>query len=152
MISVATITDIPEIYQAMRRFAQAAPIRSLSVAEPDARRCQHLIADLIHNHVALIARDQSGIFQGMLLAQIQSDLWLPEIKTLRELAWWVEPEYRGTSAGYKLLKTYKQIGQDLVQRGDIHQYTITLMTNSPPLDLASRGWREVETNYVGGIN
>lgn len=152
MITQATISDIPQIYAAMKDFAKCAPLPSLSSAEPDSRRCQHLIADLIHNHVALVAKTAEGDFQGMLLAQTQPDIWLPQVKTLRELAWWVLPQYRGTSAGYKLLSKYQQIADTMVKLGYVQQYTITLMSNSPQLDLHTRGWQQIETNYVGGIH
>ena len=53
----------------------------------------------------LLAEHEEEII-GMLIGSIyHPDPWLPEIKTLREVAWWVDEEHRMTSAGYKLLIT-----------------------------------------------
>ena len=46
---------------------------------------------------------------------IQGDMWLPEVKSMREIAWWVDPEHRGSSAGAKLLKEYVGVGDRLVE-------------------------------------
>jgi hypothetical protein len=85
---------------------------------------------------------------GMLIAVIQQDSWLPHVKTMKEIAWWVEPEHRMSSLGYRLLKEYIKCGEKLVESDIIEGFTLTNMMQSPDFDLEKRGWRPVETNYV----
>lgn len=151
VIETATHKDIPELYEAMKQFASEAPVSSLQAAEPDMRRVCNFLSHLIEHGVVLVAKTPDSEFIGMLIAQFQPDTWIPEIITLRELAWWVKPEHRGGSAGYRLLKEYEEIAERMIDLEFCNQYTITLMSNSPNLDLTQRGWHSVETNYIKGI-
>ena len=84
----------------------------------------------------------------MIIGLIFEDMWLPQVKTLKEVAWWVEEEYRNTSMGYKLLLEYVKFGKKLKKAGSVDNFTLTNMSISPDFDLEKRGWREIETNYV----
>lgn len=147
MIRHATLQDYDRIIELMTHFADAAPVVSLNNPRPDVRRLQHFLAGIQQSGVILVAEEADDL-QGMLIAQTQPDSWLPYVRTLRELAWWVEPEYRNTTMGYRLLQHYKQTALFMKQQGHIDQFTITLMENSPQLDLEKRGWTPIETNYI----
>ena len=84
----------------------------------------------------------------MLIGQIQPDPWLPQIKTMKEIAWWVDLDYRGTSAGYKLLLKYVKLGKELQEQEVIQGFTLTNMEQSPDFDLEKRGWAPMERNYL----
>jgi N-acetylglutamate synthase-like GNAT family acetyltransferase len=70
---------------------------------------------------------------------------------MREIAWWVDPEYRGSSAGGKLLAEYNRIGELMVEKDIISAYTITTLGMSDHLNLQKRGWHAIETNFVKGV-
>ena len=108
---------------------------------------RNYLAHLLQNGCVIVG-EADGELQGMLLAQICSDPWLPQIKTLKELAWWVDPKYRNTSLGYKLLMKYVETGKKLKEQNVINNFVLTNMTVSPDFDLGKRGWRAIETNYV----
>jgi len=95
-----------------------------------------------------LVAEADGIIQSVLIAQIHCDPWLPQIRTLREVAWWVEPEYRQSSMAGRLLKEYVKLGKKLKEAGHINNFVLTMLSNSPDLKLEKRGWREVERNYV----
>ena len=84
----------------------------------------------------------------MLIAGITPDAWLQHRKIMKEVAWWVEPEHRMGTLGYKLLKKYIDSGEKLVENSIIDAFTLTNMEISPDFNLEKRGWREVETNYI----
>ena len=77
-------------------------------------------------------------------------MWLPRVKIMNELVWWVNPEHRNSSAGLRLLKEYTKIGEKMVKDKTISTFTMTLLENSPIKDLQKRGWTPIETNYVYG--
>ena len=147
MIRHATIKDYDAIMGLLANFADAAPLDSLHKPQSDQRRVGHFLTELQRTGVVLVA-EADGQIQGMILGQIQPDTWLPYIRTLRELAWWVEPDYRNTTVGYRLLKAYTDFGKHLQRTDQIDQFTLTLLTNSPDLGLEKRGWVPIETNYV----
>jgi hypothetical protein len=81
---------------------------------------------------------------GMLLAIKQPNIWDPSIIQMNELAYWVEPEHRGSTAGYKLIKAYQNYCEDLVSQGKLESYTISKMVNSPDLDYGRFGFKKQE--------
>tara|TARA_R110001606_G_scaffold102569_1_gene224951 strand:- start:612 stop:926 length:315 start_codon:yes stop_codon:yes gene_type:complete len=95
----------------------------------------------------LLAEEKENTI-GMLIAGIAPDPWLPEVKTLREVAWWVDEEYRLTTAGYKLLLKYIELGNKLQDEELICGFTLTNMEQSPDFNLEKRGWRPIEKNYI----
>ena len=99
------------------------------------------------NGVIIVGEYQDNI-EGMLIAHINHDPWLPEVKVLREMAWWVEPPARSSTLGYKLLRKYIEYGEKMKQHGVIDEFMLTLMEISPDFDLEKRGWNKVEHNYV----
>lgn len=148
MIRHAGIKDYDRIMELMIEFANSAPIDVFQDPDYDYRRVQHFLTKIQKQGCILVAEDKSGVVQGMLIALIFEDLWLPHIKVLKELAWWVEPEHRQSSMGYKLLLEYIKVGKTMRDNSVIDNFTLTNMMISPDFDLQKRGWTPIETNYV----
>ena len=149
MIRHATIQDYNRIMEMMINFANSSPYEPLQRPQYDSMYIKRLLDAFIKTGVILVA-EKDDVIQGMLIAQIIPDVWLPYVKTLRELAWWVEPDYRHSTMGYRLLKKYQDIGRKLQEKGVIAGFTLTNMEISPDFDLEKRGWQKAETNYVYG--
>lgn len=147
MIRYAGIKDFDRIMELMVNFANSAPLECYHNPQYNYKGVQNFLATVI-NSGCIIVGERDGKIQGMLIAQICNDPWLPHIRTLKELAWWVEPEYRNTSLGYKILMKYIETGKKIKERGMIENFVLTNMTVSPDFDLSARGWRAIETNYV----
>jgi len=148
MIRFAEFKDFDRIMEMMINFANHAPVDALHEPEYEYRRIQHLLANIISKGCIILATDEDDVAQGMIIGIIFEDMWLPQVKTLKEVAWWVEEEYRNTSMGYKLLLEYVKFGKKLKKAGSVDNFTLTNMSISPDFDLEKRGWREIETNYV----
>jgi predicted N-acetyltransferase YhbS len=146
----ATFDDYEAIKSFMIAFANANPFKGLHEPDYNDQYANRLIDKIRKNGVALVA-DKDGIVVGMLLAMVQGDIWLPEVKTMREVAWWVDPEHRGSSAGAKLLTEYNKVGEKLVAHDIISAYTITTLGMGDHLNLQKRGWHAIETNFVKGV-
>jgi len=76
------------------------------------------------------------------------DVWLTDRLTMRELAWWVDPEYRTTSAGGRLFIDYQNHCEQLLQAGLIVGYTMTMLEQSPNINLEKRGMDKIESIYM----
>lgn len=65
-----------------------------------------------------------------------------------ELAWWVEPEYRKTSAGLKLLK----FAENLARKAGVHMWSMMLLESSEPEKIAKiydkMGYKPAERTYL----
>ena len=96
--------------------------------------------------VIFIAENEKPI--GMLIAIITSNIWDRSIRELNELAYWVEPEARGGSAGYRLLKCYVDFAEQLKQDNRIKKYTISKMFNSPDLKYHKLGFAKLEEKWI----
>jgi N-acetylglutamate synthase-like GNAT family acetyltransferase len=152
MIRHADLKDFNRIMELMVNFANSAPVEAYHDPQYNYRGVQHFLAG-VKNAGCILVAEHEGTIQGMLIAQVLCDPWLPHIKTMKEMAWWVEPEYRHTSMGYRLLMEYVKFGKELQSVGVIENFVLTNMTISPDFDLEKRGWRPIETNYVyEGVN
>jgi len=147
MIRFADIKDFDRIMEMMINFANSSPYAAHHNPQYNDRHVRSLLSHTMKNGVIIVGEVENTV-QGMLIALVDSDPWLPHVKTMRELAWWVEEPYRMTSLGYKLLKKYVDVGKQLQQNSKIDGFTLTLMTQSPEFDLEKRGWTKVERNYM----
>ena len=147
MIRHATLQDYDDIMAMMINFANSSPYSALQNPEYNDTYIRRLLDSFANKGCILLGIvEQKPV--GMLIAQIQTDAWLPDIKTMKEVAWWVEPEHRFGTLGYRLLKEYVKVGKKLVEEQHIEGFTLTNMEISPDFDLEKRGWRPIETNYI----
>lgn len=143
----ATIQDYDRIMAMMINFANSSPVDALHQPQYDDMYIRRLLDNFMRSGIILVGTVKEQI-EGMLIAQITPDVWLPHVKTMREVAWWVEPEHRHSSLGYRLLKEYVKIGEKLQDKNIIEGFTLTNMEISPAFDLEKRGWQPIETNYI----
>lgn len=146
MIRAADIQDFDRIMEMMVNFANSSPYSAHHEPQYNDEYVRRLLCEFIKQGVILLG-EVKGEVVGMLIAGISPDMWLPHIKTMKEVAWWVEPEHRMSTVGYRLLKEYVSVGEKLVENGVIDGFTLTTMDISPDFDLKKRGWSKVETNY-----
>ncbi len=147
MIRQAGLKDFDNIMDMMINFANSSPYEAHHNPQYNDKYVRNLLVSIIKQGIILIG-DHKDKTVGMLIAGISSDPWLPEVKTLKEIAWWVEPDARNTTVGYKLLKKYIEYGVTMQSKGLINGFTLTNMTQSPDFDLEKRGWEKIEHNYL----
>jgi len=143
----AQIKDYDDIKRLMIDFANFNPIEDLHAPQYDFMHVNAVIDHILKTGIALVVED-NGRVVGMLLATIQGDLWLPHVKRMTEVAWWVESEYRGTSAGARLLNRYIAIGIEAKDKGHISTFTLTTLATTPDLKLEDRGWEAIDFNWA----
>lgn len=148
-IRTANKFDLPYILDMLRNFRNETPIDMM-------RECNNTeYANKLYHHIilgggiALIAEDTEPV--GMILGIIDQNIWDPDIKVLRELAFWVEADKRGSTAGYKLILEYNKRAQQLVDDNKINMYTMTKMTTSPDIDFSRFGYQKTEEVWVAGV-
>jgi hypothetical protein len=90
---------------------------------------------------------------GMIIGIISPTIWDDTALALHELAWYVKPECRSTSAlvGYRLLRTYLDYANQLKDDGKIKLYTLTKMSTSPDMKYEKFGFSKIEENWMNNV-
>lgn len=142
----ATPFDVPVLLDMLRRYRKLTPLAFLAEAD-DAEYVTKLLTELMAGRGVVLVVDNDGIV-GMLLASISPSIWSPKHLLMTELAYWVEPESRGGTAGYRLLSEYKKIGEQMKQEKRICNFLISKMSNSPNLQYQKFGFDKLEEFWV----
>lgn len=142
-IRFADIHDTEYIIDMLKQYRQHSPIHLHQATDDTHARAvlAHIFAGL---GFVLVAEDVDNSLAGMLIALKNPNVWDPTILMLNELAYWVNPESRGSSAGYKLIKKYQEVADQLKSEGQIQAYTISKMINSPDLKYDRFGFNKIE--------
>jgi N-acetylglutamate synthase-like GNAT family acetyltransferase len=146
LIRQATKYDIENIIEMLKHFRDAD---KFGIVKQNNNR-DYIVAVLSEilagKGVIFIAEKEKPV--GMLIAMIMESFWNPLNKELHELAFWVEPEYRGGTHGFRLLKAYEQYGLELKQQKRIDCFYVTKMVDSPDLKYNKFGFEKLEENWV----
>ena len=143
----ATPIDFPSIVNMLRRYREAAPMSFLLEADNEQHIVEQLTQFVAGRGLVLIAEDEAQIM-GMLIASIDSSFWYPEKRLMIEIAYWVEPKFRGSTSAYRLLKEYVRRGEALKQEGRIVHFLISKMNISPDLSFDKFGFQKLEEFWV----
>lgn len=138
--------DIPALLEMLRKYRAHMPHGLLQDAD-DAEYVTQMLTNLIAGQgLVLVAETRSVI--GLLVAGIMPSLWSPKHTMLTEFAYWVEPEHRGGTAGYRLLNQYLERGIKLKEEGRVRHIFLSKMINSPDLNYERFGFRKLEEFWV----
>ena len=132
MIRQATRQDKTQIIDLMKLFRAESGIKQYQ--NLDNEQYWHKLLDTILAGAGVIYIED-GV--GLIMAIITPTIWCDKTLALHELAWYVKPEFRNTTTGYRLLKAYVDYGKQLKKEGRIKMFTITKMVTSPDIDRKS---------------
>jgi hypothetical protein len=151
MIRLATRADIPAITQVLIEFMHESAYKDY-VEDPNQAYLNRLVFNVIYmGYIWLwLVKDDQGQekIAGLLAAVKEPNVWQPKSIQLRELAWYVRPQYRGLPTGGRLFVEYCRKGDELMQAGTIKSYAIMKMSNTPAVDLERRGFRLTEHVFL----
>lgn len=145
--------DFQQITALGMEFAKESKLIPWNSTGIDPQHVSRVLYSAMTNGLCLVALEENGIINGMLLSIKDRDTWIPSIIRLKEMAWWVKPEFRKTSLGIQLLDDYISRAEQLRLRGEIMTYSIGHYVYSPKIAeqlIQARGFKFLETNYVIG--
>jgi hypothetical protein len=143
MIRQATKYDKTKIIEMMQLFR----------AEADIEQYRHLDNVVYWNKLLdSILAGQGVIFleegKGLIMALISHTAWCDRTFQMYELAWYVKPEYRNTTVGYRLLKEYIDYGKQLKEQGRIKLFSIAKMISSPNIKYDKFGFNKLDETWI----
>jgi N-acetylglutamate synthase-like GNAT family acetyltransferase len=146
MIRDANQFDVPAILDMLRQYRNQTPLAFLNEAD-DADYITQVLADIMAGRGLLLVSETDKI-NGMLMAGISPSAWSPKHLVMTEMAYWVNPEARGGTAGHRLLKEYVVRGTELKKQGRIAAFFVSKMANSPDLKYGRFGFTKLEEFWV----
>lgn len=146
-ISPLEISHHPEVYDMLEQFTCENPHVKLPPDMGNFRHVSLVLFEIQRSGVGFVSHTDTEL-TGMILAHSQGDIWIPEQRFLVELAWWVKPEHRGSSAGARLLKAYSSQADLMLQSGQVVAASLSTLTTSPDLKLSKHGWIPTQKQYM----
>jgi hypothetical protein len=144
MVRLANRNDIPILVGMMRQYAEEVPIAALKGANThDANHVTKMLFEILVGK-GFIYIDKE--IRGFIAAIKTPNVWCPGIVELRELAWWVIPEYRKKTIGGKLWLAFDRKAQDMLDDGEIDFVCTTVMSTSM-IDYTKRGYKPLEATF-----
>jgi N-acetylglutamate synthase-like GNAT family acetyltransferase len=135
--------DIPELCELMRQFRSESDSEFLKQLDN-----QCYFEALMHTIIAGAGVIYIEEGKGVIIGVIAASMWCNKTLLLNELAWYVKPEYRNTTLGYRLLKKYIEHGKELKEIGRIKAFTMGKMVNSPNIKYEKFGFSKLEENWI----
>jgi hypothetical protein len=147
MIRKANRFDIPAVLDMLRSYRNETPLDFLRDAD-DAEYVSQMLTELIAGKGIVLLAEIDDKPAGMMIAAVMPSVWSPKHFVLTEFAYWVEPQHRGSTAGYRLLRAYLDEAISLKEAGRICNAFISKMVNSPDLKLSKFGFSKLEEFWV----
>lgn len=143
MIRQANKFDKQDIIELMIEFKNESDIAALrEVNNPE---YWHRLLDTIIAGAGIIYIEQG---KGLIMGIISPSIWCDKTLQLYELAWYVKPEYRNTSLGSRLLKSYLDFGKKQKESGRIKYFTMAKMITSPDIKYERFGFKKLDENWI----
>jgi N-acetylglutamate synthase-like GNAT family acetyltransferase len=135
--------DLDWLLVQLREFDSFAETK-LSLFPKDEAIARGFLHQFVISQPFFVAEGFSGL-TGFIAGTLGNHYLNPDIRVLNEVFWWVDPRYRGTSAGARLLECFIGFG-----RLKADWIVMALEHKSPvnPRALLKKGFRLQETSYL----
>lgn len=143
MIRQANKYDKTAIIEMMKLFREEADFPELQ--EIDNEPYWNELLDRILAGQGVVFIDDE---KGLLMALITPTIWCNKTFAMHELAWYVKPEERNTTIGYRLFITYLNYAKKLKEEGRIKYFTMSKLDVSPNLKYEKYGFRKKDENWI----
>jgi predicted N-acetyltransferase YhbS len=139
--------DVNAIINLLREYRAEMPYGFLADANDEAH-IRQLLASLLAGQGLVLVAEVDGKTVGILMAGVMPSIWSPKHFLLTEFAYFVTPEYRGSTAGYRLMRQYLDEAIVMRESGRITNFFISKMVNSPDLNFGRFGFQKLEEFWV----
>lgn len=143
-IRIADKFDIPKLREMLLHYLGSNPVENLKITD-ETTGMKILTTLIVGGGLALVSEKDNEI-TGMLLALKHPFLWDQNQFVMTEIAYWVEPEHRHSTAGYRLLSKYVELCDELRESEKIMNFTISQMEGQK-LNYSKFGFKPIEHTW-----
>ena len=143
MIRQATKYDKTEIIEMLKMFRDEAEVDYVKQLN-DETYINKVLDNIIAGQGIIFLEEK----KGLIMALITHTAWCDRTFQMYELAWYVKPEYRNTTVGYRLLKKYIDYGKQLKEQGRIKLFSIAKMASSPNIKYDKFGFNKLDETWI----
>ena len=143
MIRQGTKYDKTQIIKMMKQFRAEADFPEL--LKVDNEEHWNTMLDGIFAGQGVVFLEEG---KGLLMAIVLPTIWCNKTFAMHELAWYVCPEERNTTIGFRLFAAYLAYGKQLKEQGRITYFTITKIDTSPNFKYEKYGFRKKDENWI----
>ena len=148
MIKLArSIQDVHAVITLLQEFLTETPYAQASTAAQDREHLGKLAYTVLNHGYIWLAQDRDEPV-GILMAAIEPNMWIPRVRQLREIVWYVKPDYRRGLHGGRLFSAFTQKATELLAADEIQLCFTTRMTTTDAYSLERRGFRLTEQTYL----
>lgn len=143
MIRQANKFDFPDIWDLMVEFRNQTTEKFLHDIE-NKPYLENVMARIMAGAGIIYIAPNKGLIAGV----IAPSFWCDKTLLLQEICWYVKPEYRNTTIGYRLLKAYIEKAKQFKEEKRIAAFTIAKMNISPNIKYEKFGFSKLEEIWV----
>ena len=143
MIRQATKYDKTQVIEMMQLFRAESSIEQYKDLD-NVEYWNRLLDSILSGQGVIYIEEDIGLIMGVVMPTI----WCDKTLVLNELAWYVKPEHRNTTVGYRLLKAYVEYGKELKRSGRIKMFTIAKMVTSPDIKYDRFGFSKLDEIWI----
>jgi hypothetical protein len=147
MIRRATRSDLSAVQELVMDFLSNTAYNE-HVSSVDPEHIKKLLYAVLNVGYVWLYETKDYEPAGVLIAVVEPNVWIPTKTSLREIIWYVKPEYRTSPSAAKLFLEFCREGEKLLVSKTIQGYFTTRMSSTTSYDLSKRGFREVETLFL----
>lgn len=86
--------------------------------------------------------------RGLIIGYVSPNFWTPQTIEMHEVAFWVDPEYRGGTDAYRLINAYVEYGNKLKEEKRIDFFNVSKMSYSPDLKYDRFGFSKMHEVWI----
>jgi RimJ/RimL family protein N-acetyltransferase len=147
MIRPATVKDLDQLIDLLKAFASASLVSYSDWTEQDVASARQRLTNMILNHYIMVA-DKDDKVIGAIGAIREQDPWIRSKNRMRELFWWVDPEYRRSRLSAQLFVRWQGDVERWLEKELVDSVSLSIQPGSSDIDLSRRGWRCVEQHWI----
>lgn len=149
MIRLAKVPDVQQCLVLLMAFARESVLDCSEWTVEDVNNATDVLYRLIKDEYLKVI-DLDGEIVGMIGAQREQDPWIRKRKRIRELFWYVKPEYRSSRESARLFKQWQKDSDNWIATGLVQQVSLSTQPGGSNIRLNTRGWQCVEQHWIKG--
>jgi hypothetical protein len=149
-IREATKFDLPKVLDLVSDFYNAVELDLKNYGELDLEYVNKLYHHIVIGGGVAIVAEHGEKLVGIILAVKNPNIFYPDKIVLNEMLIYVDPVHRKSSACYKMLLKYKELGDKMIKNEEITTFTVTKTEHLDEIKFENLGYRKTEEVWVVG--